>query len=210
MKYLFSLCLLGGILLSSCSNEGGFFINLYEEHQTVKTPNNPRNPYDSIGESYVRVIQKLQVLGVSAPGVSSKEITIQNRMIQADSTVHSIEDLWDVINQSHLSISARETLIDFISTVLEFDPNDYNPLYTYIVDFEVQVLDSDVFTAEDQRVILGFSSIIRFVAFQDDFVATQSEGDDKDEEEEDWDMTVPDMVGWFLAVLNNDFALNQE
>lgn len=204
MKCLFKLWLLVVILMTSCSSENGSFTNLYEEDQAKDAPSNPRNPYDFVGENYLRLLQKQPLLSPSGRDDTLKQSgTIQSVLSKQDSTVYSIDALWDLINQSELTLPAKGTLKNYITVLLDSDPSDYNDLYVYIIDYEAQILEDALLTAEDKQVILSFSSIVRFAAFGDGAITTQSEGEDDDEDdEEDWDISVPNIMDWLLTVLD--------
>src|SRR5690606_11706083 len=105
-----------------------------------------------------------------------------------------------------LTLPAQVTLKNYITVLLDFDPSDYNDLYVYIIDYEAQILEDALLTAEDKQVILSFSSIVRFTAFGDGAITTQSEDEDDDDEddEEDWDISVPNIMDWLLTVLNDE------
>jgi|SRR5690606_1059483 len=207
MKCLIKIWLFAVLLMTSCSHENGSSTFLYEEDQAKDAPSNPQNPYDFVGENYLRLLEKQPSLSpLGKDGTLKKSDAFQNSLSKVDSTVYySIDALWDLINQSHLSQPARQTLMNFITIVLDFHQGDYDALYVYIIDYENQVLDDAILTDEDKRVILSFSSIVRFAAFEDMAMATQSEDEDDDEEEEDddWKISIPAVADWLLTVLND-------
>lgn len=206
MKYLIKIWLFAVLLMTSCSHENGSSTFLYEKDQAKEAPSNPRNPYDFVGENYLRLTQEQPVIIASRTVNALKGSNIrQSSISQNDSTVYTIETLWDLIDQSQLSLPAREALMNFITIVLEFEIGDYDAFYVYITDYETQVLNDAVLTNEDKRVILSFTSIVRFAAFEGTPMSTQSEDEDDDEEEEDddWDLSIPAIADWLLIVLND-------
>src|SRR5690606_11427156 len=116
---------------------------------------------------YLRLTQEQPVIIASRTVNALKGSNIrQSSISQNDSTVYTIETLWDLIDQSQLSLPAREALMNIITIVLEFEIGDYDAFYVYITDYEIQVLNDAVLANEDKRVILSFTSIVRFAAFE--------------------------------------------
>src|SRR5699024_11197294 len=116
-----------------------------------------------------------------------------------DDAVGSINELWDIIDQPPIS---RKTLVKFITKVLGQRHMEYMVQDIYTVYFEDQVLNSQVYSLEEQGVILSLSSIIRFAAFQNDIsMYAENQDDQDDHDDDDWDISVGNLLRWLFTVI---------
>jgi|GEM_PF-2916032 len=202
MKNIISVYLLAFVSLTSCSTKNETYNDLYGEEQTlIITPENHKNPYDYIGAQYLKLDQE----DLQKNGLTNRFNSIQNKSTNSDYTIYSNNTLTNLISASQLTLPARESLLGFTSTVLNLNQESYSILYTYIVNYENEVVDSNIYYTEDKRIILSFASIVRYAAYQNSFIQTQSEGDDDEEEieDEDWNISVGNMTGWLSDILND-------
>lgn len=190
------------VLTTSCSTDNASYSNLYEDDQTLTVPKNYNNPYDFIGALYVESIKNFTSSDDIEKNNTSKLFDMFSGMSYEDDIVEEnpMITLTDLIAQSQLTLAAQESLLDFTLAVLNYNQGNYTNLYTFIINYETQILNSDVYNHEDKRIILSFSSIIRHAAFKNDSIQILSEGED----DEDWDTSMGNLIGWLAYVLNDD------
>lgn len=210
MKYVSRLCLFAVVLICSCNIETGPFKRLYGKDQTINTPGNQRNPFDHIGDDYIRLIQKREALGEVVIKRSSEELnTALSILRKPDGPSYTIGKLWGLINQSPLSSSANETLKDFIATILYHDHEGYVAVYTYTAEYEDKVYASEIFTRKDKRILLSYTAIIRYASFNNDpFKFPRPSNKVNEFKGENWHLTIRELIAWLSVVLDDDFPSN--
>lgn len=77
-------------------------------------------------------------------------------------------DVAGIIGTSNLSLTAKTSFINFLLsyTALYASDIDAIKMYDAIVKYENSVIDSDLFTHNDKRVILTTTSILRYTAYR--------------------------------------------
>jgi len=210
MKYLYKLCLIAVVLTCGCNTNNRPIGKIYGNDQIIKTPRNQRNPFDHIGDDYIRLIQKREALGVSVIKNSSKELNAKLSVLKKpDNSSYSVAKLWSLIDESPLSSSANETIKDFIATILYHDFEGYAVVYTYTMEFEDKVYASNVFSRKDKRILLSFTAIIRYASFDRDSFKFPRPSYKVDEfEGEDWHLKTKELIVWLSIVLDDDFPMN--
>ncbi|UPT69933.1 MAG: hypothetical protein M0D53_12435 [Flavobacterium sp. JAD_PAG50586_2] len=80
----------------------------------------------------------------------------------------SISDIGGIIGASNLSSSAKTSFINFVISVtaLYDTETDASKIYSAIVNYEATVIGSELLTANDQRVILTTTSILRYSSYR--------------------------------------------
>lgn len=208
MKSIKLLYLFAVVLITSCSTDNASYDNLYEGDGALTAPINPNNPYDFIGALYVESIKNFTALDDIEKYNASKLFDIHSRMSDEDGVVEDpFTAFSDLVYQSQLTLAAQESVIDFALAVLDYNPGEYTELYSFIIDYETQILNSEGYNSEDKRIILSFSSIIRYAIYQNDSIQILSEDDDEDDEgaaDEDWDIDMGNFYGWLASVLNDE------
>lgn len=160
-------------------------------------PENPDNPFDSVGINYTAYLESLWEIDSLFTSVQSiitevnfitaypNSIALNNISSTTDllSIQNTLDDpdeaLQDVLDQSGLSSGAKNSLWNLINYTTLNESADYQVIYSYIVNFENSVILDLTFTGNEKRTILSFSSFIRHG------LHLKKRRDDKD-----WDISV--------------------
>lgn len=176
------LLLLGFIMLSSCNDEytdDKKVNNNTVVLKTLSTPENPENPYDSVG--YWHNIFADQIY----PQLTSGSEIDESINISCDyfysqgydtthiySIVHSVNNNMgnfyfnniESLNISNESKSLlRSLLVDFAAMLVDENITEYEVYKAFIIDYEeTQVINNSNITTNDKAIILSTTSILRY------------------------------------------------
>tara|TARA_R110002020_G_scaffold113688_1_gene261521 strand:+ start:9529 stop:10119 length:591 start_codon:yes stop_codon:yes gene_type:complete len=179
-------------------------------------PWNHDNAYDSIGRSYW---ERLNSFESQIAGISESLDQKINEQVDAPSdrrdknygspvnpsdkyamaTIDSIQDLEAIITGSDLTLEAQDSLLDFAVALLDMQDEGYGDLYDFIISYEAMVAAHTTFTERDKQVILTFSSLVRYAAYPGSTSMTE---DGDEEEDEDWDLSVGNIMQYILIALD--------
>ncbi|RZJ36593.1 MAG: hypothetical protein EOO51_00295 [Flavobacterium sp.] len=188
-SYLF---LVAALVAASCTGPDESVSHSYSPGQYSRlsdtTSVNANNPYDSFGELHDQVLDDFMaalvkptdtagiLAGVeSAANANSLFLAVKDSTYQAltESQAKAILDnaaqsLADVIANASVGAKAKEALQTFSAGFLGLTstPEDYGDVYDYIVAFEADVNHDSALSANDKRVILTTTAIVRHSQFK--------------------------------------------
>src|SRR5690606_9707995 len=210
MKTLKKLSVLAAILLFSCSTSDEPILEFYDPDSNPSK----ENPYNAIGLVFQRLINIYQVrkdLNVSEINQQLQH-TIDDDIIIHMSKSHKISphqesgasidetSLFDLIDNSPLSEFAKESLSNFIQTLISYNGAPTSIVLQEINSYESQVLNNSNFTAFDQHVILTFIALVKSTG-GDQNMPSMDEPEDPDEDD-DWEIIVGNLFGYLSIALS--------
>ncbi|WP_268224962.1 hypothetical protein [Sinomicrobium oceani] len=200
-KYAFASVIL---MLCACTTDDALYHDLNTQeihHSTSVIPWNNTNPYDSVGGKYREALDRY--IGINNIELSGKHAV---RIADVGNKPYTITDdplldLKEIITNSHLTLAAKTSLVDFIETFLTLPHDPYEVLYTAITRYEFLVINHPRFSAEDKRIILTFTSLVRHGFYSYSTVSTNTE---EEEPDDDWDNMVANMIDFILVALDEN------
>lgn len=183
----FYLLIIFLFLLSSCSTDE----NPSKEVIAVSSKNpalaqNKMNPFDEKGKKYYELLSVY--LKTNDASNSIKEITHQIQFVSkdfkssnsTDKRTMSISDqdivlimndphnkLVEIVETSNLEVETKTTLLNFVQTLIDRQGDDYQDVYSYIIVFETNVIQSTTINQDDRDLILTISSISRYALYME-------------------------------------------
>ncbi|MCV2484337.1 MULTISPECIES: hypothetical protein [Flavobacterium] len=198
------LCIITILLSVSCSADEDFeaaeiLTDLANAPVTDNNfPANPINPFDMEGKRIYEALEVYYQKNHSPNSVSELADQIRHisnkldrgegkssRLIPfTDEMVQSIMDdpdnsMISIVQNSVLQAYAKTNLINFLQHLIVKRLEEFSITYSYITDYEEEVLADTVFTSEETETILTVASISRYSLY--------SEEERKDK---DWDILV--------------------
>lgn len=171
--------------------------------KTGINPENPANPFDSVGikhniylESFwdnfsdpvsiTDAISKINTL----TGAGGAKLLVNAPLQQKiqDILDDPADEFQDALQQTLSSSAAQQDLNDFNNYVEINKHQEFPVLYSFITDFEDEVLNGTIYSTEDKRILLSFTSFIRHGIF------LKKRRDDKD-----WDISIASRAGALLG-----------
>ena len=179
------LCIITSVFFVSCSAEDDIstVANLSAPRDILpeQYPGNTSNPFDARGKAMYDALQfyyqkhqtpnSVSVLSSQIRHVSAKVLRNGNqtgRLIPfTDEMVESImEDPDDsmllIVQNSVLQVYAKNNLITFLQHLIIKRQEEFSITYDYITDYEEEVINDTVFSAEEMETILTVASISRY------------------------------------------------
>ncbi|MBC9797597.1 hypothetical protein [Sinomicrobium weinanense] len=192
------------LMFCACTTDDALYHDLNTQdihHRTSVIPWNNTNPYDGVGERYREALDRY--IDMNNIELSGKHTV---RLADLGNKPYTITDdpllaLKEIITNSHLTLAAKTSLVDFIETILTLPHDPYEVLYTTITRYESLMTDHPRFSAEDKRVILTFTSLVRHSFYSYSTVDTNTE---EEEPDDDWDNMVANMIDFILVALDEN------
>jgi len=176
-------------------------------------PENPDNPFDSVGINYTVFVEdlwerdslftsvQLIISEVNLITAYPNPIALNNLTSAADLLLiqNTLEDpdeaFQDTLDQSWLSTNAKTSLLGIINYTTLHESDDYELLHPYIVNFENLIAEDLNLSNDEKTAILSFTSYIRHT------LHLKKRRDDKD-----WDISVASKTGALKGALLNPDA----
>lgn len=179
------LCIITSVFFVSCSVEEDYStvenISVPKDILPEQYPANTSNPFDARGKAIYDALQfyyqdhqipnSVSALSSQIRHVSAKVLRNGNqtgRLIPfTDEMVESIMDDPDgsmllIVENSALEVYAKNNLITFLQHLIVKRQEEFSITYDYITDYEQEVLNDTVFSAEEMETILTVASISRY------------------------------------------------
>lgn len=218
LKILVCLLLCISFLFQSCSNEIPSYESLndvetlssLQARTPVDLPNNPANSFDYVGQlhnillysyyeqppliqnfsSVMKRLDSIALNSVEFNQFSSGAHILPDSMKVNSILTQKIVSATAIISRSGLSVPAKSSLSTFISSVLDFSlhEEDYEVVYSFIVDYELDVMHDSVFNTKDKEILLSISSIARHSSYV-------KKKRPKKNMDPDWDVLVSNIIG---------------
>lgn len=170
----------------SCNNTA-VDTNMNEEslRKSGDYPENNANEYDVAGKIYNQLLESYKTAHPDGGDKSKVLLEIESlayanddfkalgnndyipvNMERIEAILNGRENaLQEVILKSKLSVEGKVSIYRFAAAAMiqqTLGP-DYDAMHNYILDYEDEVITSNVFTAEDKRIMLTTSSIVRYM-----------------------------------------------
>lgn len=170
-------------------------------------PFNDQNPYDFVGIMYGRAWE----IYAADKTMFLTEQDIRSRiglLIPSDSIDFSPQHirqivsapdsaLTDVMQHAGLSVQAKSTILYLINSVNNLQDESWEKMYNEIIKLESGILENRKWDEEERRIILTVTAIARHSAYYK-----------KGRDDEDWDVSVGNLVGAVEgAMINTEQAL---
>ncbi|MHC0443072.1 hypothetical protein [Flavobacterium sp. 3-210] len=179
------LCIITSVFFVSCSAEEDFStaanLSAPRDIMPEQYPANASNPFDARGKAIYDALQfyyqdhqmpnSVSALSSQIRHVSSKVLgngSHTGRLIPfTDEMVESIMEDPDgsmllIVENSALQVYAKNNLINFLQHLIVKRQEEFSVTYHYITDYEQEVLNDAVFSAEEIETILTVASISRY------------------------------------------------
>lgn len=179
------LCIITSVFFVSCSAEEDFstLANLSAPKDIMpgQYPANTTNPFDARGKAIYDALQlyyqdhqtpnSVSALSVQIRHISAKVFRGGNqtgRLIPfTDEMVESImenpdESMLLIVQNSDLQVYAKNNLTIFLQHLIVKRQEEFSITYDYITNYEQEVLNDAIFSAEEMETILTVASISRY------------------------------------------------
>lgn len=166
------------------------------------SPENPDNPYDIAGkihndilDSYltasypfttiVQISHKVDSISALNNDFTNLETTLPLNFGEIQETYNTPQrKLEQAIANSGMTNAAKICLANFMDSIALGETGEYELLHPSIISFETSVISNTQFTAEDKRIILTTSSIVRYSIYYK-----------KERKDKDWETSVGNRAG---------------
>lgn len=149
-------------------------------------PDNPANPFDIAGSIHNEILETLNETNFSSQSIEDITIlidsvsavypelvalssysTLSTRLSEITWIVNDYDAIDDVLMASTLGVSAKTSFLTFVNS-LPLTANDpYEDIHSMIVSYEEDVLANTGFTADDKRILLTTTSVVRYSAYRE-------------------------------------------
>lgn len=212
-----------GLTLSNCTDEELFYEDksppLFEnriENTENQKPFNYSNPYESMGVLHNEVLSQYMELEIPPQELETIALRVQLLMNQHQGAFGIFQASWidlsaieailenpetsleDILSNSNLSSGAKNSLYDFIDTLLLMSDEEFSEIFAFITAYESDVINHVNLTAMEKEVILTVTSIVRHSIYFE-----------KGRDDGDWVTSVGNIVAAIKGALAGDLSAVQ-